>query len=274
MKSIIRKFLAGVVLASTASLVSAAVIAVDQFDYTGNNTLGGDGATNTTGWSGNWYDAGAGNFWTLAGGSLDSTGTQAITPTAGNRVISSGARSYRNFATSYSDATTQTLYMSYLVDSTTADAYKTFELFSGGTADGNRTFQLGALSGDSGAFGNSVVTARANQDGTTVQSLGARAAGVEFFLVEFDLDNGGNDTISIWRNPGATLGTADATISVASIAFDRVGLASFGTGDITFDEFRFGTTLADVTTSVIPEPSTFALVGIALGAAFFIRRRK
>jgi len=65
---------------------------------------------------------------------------------------------------------------------------------------------------------------------------------------------------STWDGPG----------SISSIT----GLISVGpdSGSFAWDEVRVGDTWADV--SPIPEPSTYALLGLGLGALFFLRRRR
>ncbi len=249
--------------------VFAAPIAIDQFDYAGGESLSGKGSALDAGWGGAWTSA---DWNVLSGGSL--TGTDATPSVAGNLVVGSGSgRVYRDFDTTYSDATTQTLYMSFIRQdsSTVASRYMAFGLNLGGNHDSFRTFQLGALSTDGG--GNAAdVWARANND-TVSGTLGARNTNAEYYVVEFNLVNGGDDTINIWRNPSTAelLSSADASITVGSLSFDRVALASWGTSSLSMDEFRFGTSINDV--AVIPEGSSLLLVGLALGTLLIWRRR-
>ena len=217
-------------------------------------------------------DSGSPSFFN-SGNSLNASGggTQDLGQT-GRSIVSSNAADFRTFSSSYDDSVTQTLYMSMLMldDNTNTSDYSMFGLNSGGTADANRVLQVGIL-------GDNTVSARVNNSDSNIGALGARANGTrELFLIQIDLVNGGDDTVQIWRNPGATFEAADASISVSSLAFDRLSLVSTG-GDIRMDEFRFGTELSDVTTAVaaIPEPSSFAILAgmLAFGGATIRRRR-
>jgi hypothetical protein len=89
-----------------------------------------------------------------------------------------------------------------------------------------------------------------------------------------------SDLVDLYVNPalgGGPPATANATIAVphaAALGFVTVTDASLNVpSSVTqFDEIRIGGTFADVTGAAVPEPSTFALVGLTgLG---LLRRRK
>ena len=91
----------------------------------------------------------------------------------------------------------------------------------------------------------------------------------------------GQVTADVWVNPsditGSDLGTPFASLTVAgdgSQTYDRLYIhnsGGWGELDVTYDEIRFGDTLADVTP--VPEPLTVALMGVG-GAIVALRRRR
>lgn len=85
------------------------------------------------------------------------------------------------------------------------------------------------------------------------------------------------DQLEMWVNPSTVgLGAADITInsSTGETVMNYYGLRSFqipDSGDVIYDELRIGTTAG----SVVPEPSTYALVAGALSLfGVMLRRRK
>lgn len=87
------------------------------------------------------------------------------------------------------------------------------------------------------------------------------AAGADTFSLFIDPLLGGVDPLT----PDAVLTSADAGM------ITRVGLS--GPGAFGFDELRIGETFADVTpSSVVPEPSTYALAAIGLLGLLACRR--
>jgi hypothetical protein len=103
------------------------------------------------------------------------------------------------------------------------------------------------------------------------------------FVIKWELSlTAGQNNIYLWVNPnqstlgGADLATNTATWSATGLNTEEARWRSFkfysgNTASATsLDEIRFGTDYASVTP--IPEPSTYALIGLGLAALFTLRR--
>jgi len=95
-------------------------------------------------------------------------------------------------------------------------------------------------------------------------------------------DSDKQSTVDFWFNPtdtssvaalgAATFSTgADSKIGRSTGAYSSVSV-NFGSENERVDEIRFGESLVDVVG--VPEPGTFALVGIAFGTLLLIRRQR
>jgi hypothetical protein len=106
-----------------------------------------------------------------------------------------------------------------------------------------------------------------------------------FAVLRIDHGVGDVDTAYLWMNPGIgsepSTATADAT-TTGDFDFNRVrpfaGNPSAQSGNIAaqgfLDEFRIGETFSDVTLTPVPEPSTWALLGLGLLAFLKFRRKR
>jgi hypothetical protein len=136
-----------------------------------------------------------------------------------------------------------------------------------GNASGSNVYlgnsSSGALGISRGAGGGANTTVLPENDTTYFVVL----------RVEYGADN--LDTMSMWINPrlDQALGTADATLSGYNFNFQSVQARRSGgnTGAFEIDEFRIGTTYADVSPYAIPEPASLGMLGLA-GLA--LRRRR
>lgn len=108
---------------------------------------------------------------------------------------------------------------------------------------------------------------------------------VDLLVLQYTLDDantaGNQGVMRAYVNP--TIGGAAPAIGTEAVSFtglggfdspDNLRLFSFGGGDyaVTWDELRWGTSFADVT-PVIPEPTTFVLLGSS-GLALAASRRR
>lgn len=274
---------AGGVLA-LASQGRAAVISREQF-LTGSNAAAGQyniadvvvqGPT-VQGYTGN-YLAGSSSPDVVAGGLSfsNASGTVASSGGALQAVNANGDRAGRVLSSPVTSSTTGTLYLGFLLQlsSTDASVYRAFELHDGGFDDAaNRKLQVGLTSTD---FGNTNFGLRLFSNNSFRIDLGAADTNTNLFVVKFQLGSTTNaDSVTVYRNPTNLTqeagNTAAGTLSNFDFTFDRTSLAAFGgTGTITADEVRIGTTWQDATT--VPEPAAAGLLG--LGALGLLARRR
>lgn len=173
-----------------------------------------------------------------------------------------GREMFRNIGT---QAATGTYWLSFIVDLETATTGGVgISLFNGGSENSFYGVAAGNTWGNGGGSGQFATT--------------ATTAAPTFLTFRLNMDAG---ISHMWIN--ATPGAIDPTNATAAngvggtaftaFAFDRIRTGVFfGGGNGAFDEIRLGTTFGDV--APIPEPSTYALLAIGLGALVFLRRRR
>lgn len=262
-------FFAGAALSGALAFYTpaqAAATVYESFDYSGGSVAGQNGGT---GWSGAWTAFGTGPSATVQTGSLG----YGDLPTDGNKAYvttTSGTSGViRSLETSFSDATTQTVYLSFAFNWDEGTRFFGLHLVNDSTA-----VEFNKFSGQSN-FG-----IQQNSGG----GVTAISTDTTYFVVaRIDFNASGNDTVRLYVNPASLETeplTASSTYSTASISFNAIRLSTgFTSGSITtaataFDEIRIGTSYSDVV-SAIPEPATASmLVGIAALAAVTAGRRR
>jgi hypothetical protein len=275
-------FTTSAILSLMASTASAAIIVSDSFltggsNYnTGSATITGQGPA-VTGMTGNWLAGTAGNFPVVTTG-LNYTGTNYIAEDGGSLSRGTGsARLGRLLTTPYDNASTGTVYLSFLMQTpnTFSGDYRALELHNGGFVDGtHREFQLGFQSTDFNSTTNYGV--RLNNSNTTRAVLGTNNSGVNLFVAKFVFSTTTNaDSVTVWQNPDLT-GSGDltggTTLTGFDMAFDRISMAAFNGPATSWDEVRIGTSVDDIRLVVVPEPSAALLGG--LGVLALLRRRR
>lgn len=267
----------------------------ESFDYT-DGALAGNG-TGTTGLAGDWTSSTSSNPQAvfspgLSFNNLSTTGGAVQRPSLQGAdfsqvQISAGAQSTLT-------ADNSTIYFSFLVRTDFGN-----EKFD------NNTFYLGTSdapdaaweprSGDDVTPGSGFGFVVNGQDDSSRFLQGFASDGVgtslttgslasyvnddpaETLMIAGQIDwaaNGSNDVMTLWNvvDPSAGLGTNLVSLSadLDQSTFDTLTILSRQRGS--FDEIRFGTSLADV--SVIPEPSAFALLSGLLGLGWVMLRRR
>jgi hypothetical protein len=289
-----------------ATNLHATLLAYEGFDssvYTttggfASDNLSGQGTGSGSGFTGDWgaptTDGQAlGDYWLNSDDSTAdayyraSTGqasytdanSQSLLTTSGQATFTGDGTqvSLQRFAstgTSFSDS----LYFSVLV---TLDASSSGILFGGAatttTSSSDRPFQFGfTSSGNLTAMGYSSTSTPA----TPLTSATSYTAGT--YLLVAKVTSG--DNLDLWLNPllGDESGSGAADLSItggfyvtgSTWSIDGITIDAAGSGSVTLDELRMGTTWEDVTASTIPEPSTLMIPVLAFLSLGMIRRRK
>lgn len=269
--------LAGAIgVAVSTGTAQASLLVYDGFNYTAatkvpdtasSSVLNGGTGGGGSNWSGGWFDASpdsGANAYTITNGGLSYS-----TLTTGGNALNRGDDNIgvrRNF-TAQSDGT---YYTSFLF-SVGADPANTYA----GLAVAGRAYFGLAKFGTHSEFvvGNGFAGTPAST-GITVQ------ANTTYLLVgKIAFSATGNDTVSLWVNPTgsneANAGAAGASYVNSSnfTTLDNVqAYQSTAAYNMTLDEFRLGTTWADVTPGLpTPEPAS---LGLLAGAGYLVIRRR
>jgi len=139
--------------------------------------------------------------------------------------------------------------------------------FAIGDPNANRKITIGEANGgvDWVVIGGGQAGATASPINLALPPAGAFTRQIVFRI---DFGAGNADTFTL-INPD---GTDGVTSAATDLSFSTLHLASFsGAPAVVYDEIKLGTTLADV--YAVPEPSSFALLGLG-GLALLFRRRK
>lgn len=179
----------------------------------------------------------------------------------------------------FANQTSGQIYYSFLFDPTAVDsANNYFTAMNPGTATPNG----GSDAIDAYYYAAGKIEVRANAASATAGTGPVLTLGTTYLIVEM-LDLSAH-TASLWVDPdsstfGGTAPTATATISGTSATITAIDDVGFKTqngagGPYLVDNLLIGTTWADVTPSVVPEPCTFALAGLGMIGLVFARRMR
>lgn len=243
---------------------NATLLFSEAFNYSPGVLGGNVNPGNSTAWS-------AGNSGlTVASGNLTYAG---LADQGGNELqIANGSAGtiYNTFA----NQTSGQLYYSFLFNPTAADsANNYFTALNPGTSTPNG----GSDAIDAYYYTSGKIELRAAAQSATAGTGPVLTLNTTYLIVEeIDLDA---KTANLWINPtpGADQPTAAASLSsITATAIDNVGfkVQSAAGGPYLVDNLLIGTTWADVTPTVTPEPSTIALLGGGAALTLFLRRRR
>ncbi len=106
----------------------------------------------------------------------------------------------------------------------------------------------------------------------------ATGLGADLFILQLVQWSGGGTLVNLFVDPGLVLGPPNASVLLPGPAFQAQNFYYQSNSGQEFDEILVGTTVADVAAVTVPEPSTFALLGLALvplaARGGFVRKRK
>jgi len=164
---------------------------------------------------------------------------------------------------------TSTLWGSYLLSGTNWGA--SFAIFNLDSTAGTGTRAQIRQGGAGGAL--QITDASGTNIGGTGSILTSALSTTNPNLIVFRMvfDGANNDTMSVWLNPTAASDTASITATQANFVLNQPELRSVNaSGNLVFDEVRFGTTFLDVVP--IPEPSTYVMLLGGIGVLLILRR--
>ena len=300
MKKTLLFSLALLVSAYTGSAIQADII-FEDFDYTaGDSIVGQSGGTGLTG---NYTGAGnSGNFDAVSGlsfGNLEvSGGASGRTDRSGNGAIS---RAISTAAQAEIAAQNQVWFSVLMNPTVTGDelsgglgmgfatnTYGTLLFgdsnFTNGSGGGFGTYGgsgfgvgFADTSDNSGNFDNIQIRAAAFDGGTGDNSAARVVTGnvTSFIVGQFDFTT---NQLNVWNVtdpnlalPAAVTSTSTITGGLSSTDITTISITDAQTS--IFDEIRLGSTLASVTPTAVPEPSSLFLLGVA-GLGLISRRRR
>lgn len=185
--------------------------------------------------------------------------------------------------TTYLDVTGNTVWFSYLVNlgAVTTGNNAFFNLFNTSNMFETGNFVIGAS-----ATALDPTRFSCYQDFTTTFGAAVTSGATNLIVGRVTMDSAGFDNLSVWYNPSdvtsiAAMGAANYNTTTHEystftpfMSGMTIGIRGTGANFIDSARIAYGDTSALNFAAVVPEPSTYALLALGLGALFFLRRRR
>ena len=235
--------------------------------YTVNSTIVGDNGG--SGWGSAWNSGQADGFIHT----VRNPTTIAYPGYNGTTTPAASGGNYQNLAAGFGGANPSGVFRA--LDTSAGGGYGTGGLLLSATLIGadNTTLWGSLLYSDDGGQ-NSTATLTLNGGGSFATNLPFTAAS-NLLVFRMDFRPGAADTVTLFSNPnlatfnGTTGGVTTAAGDYSFNTFVLTETLNGGTGaQVQYDDIRFGTTLADVAPTTVPEPSTYLLTLLGAAATF------
>jgi len=286
-----------VLLAFVGTSQAQVTLIEENFNNYGSSAVQLSGQSGGAGFSGNWVNVGNAvngytntNFTYSATGYVNTGLTGSTSGAASNNGYNNtlnGVNSTRTITRpdAYLGVTGNTVWFSYLVNlgavSTGNNAY--FNLFNTSNMFDTGNFVTGA------AFlnpPNDFSRFTSFQAGASTTGAVITASATNLIVGRVTVDSAGFDNVSVWYNPTdvssiGALGTANYNVTNSEystftpfMSGMTIGIRGTGANFIDSARIAYGDTSALNFAAVVPEPSTYALLALGLGALVLLRRRR
>lgn len=280
-----RGFLAALAILAFVTRADAALLVYEGFDYSGLSNgaslVGSNGGTGFTAGS-SWALADVTNNNPTSGGTPLYYNTTGLTTALSTQLAAVGGAARDSVTTANNHSGIERTFDAVDI---TGTGQLWFSFLVQPTAAGNMYLSLGDGSASFNTTGAGIHLNLSTSSGVSARLTASTGSAVTPFTVNTTYfmvgrfsyaPSGTSDTFDLWINPTSdTLGTANSTVSIANATFalNTLVIHSLASATSNFDEFRLGTTQADV--MAVPEPATVAaLLGVGvLGVASARRRR-